>query len=271
MAWAWVALAAGIGLVVAVAYALACRRRSSLLHAETLRWREVARQRADRVGVLSHEVRTPLALVSGACELLEHETVGVLNERQRALVETISVTSSEMIQLAEDLLADVRIDAQLFTLHLENADVRRIALDVVTDLRRLYPGRITLSARGAPPRIQGDPALLRQALINLVTNAVRHSGDDSQVQVTVRKADQGVLIVVSDDGGGMTGAQKRDLFRRTLDGKSVSGHGLGMLITKRIIELHGGTCLVDTISERGTAVLASLPARAGASEREERP
>lgn len=264
MAWATAALA--LAVVLACVVALRQHRRAAALSVENQRWREFAQQRADRVSVLSHEVRTPLALIAGACELLEDGATGELTQRQRALVDTIGVKSGEMVQLAEDLLADARIDAELFTLHLSSVNVRRLAFDVVSDLRRLHPGRITLSARGAPPRVYADSGLLRQALINLVTNALRHAGDDAHVTVSVRTMEDGVLIVVSDDGGGMTGEQKRDLFRRTLEGKSATGHGLGMLITKRIIELHGGRCLVDTISSKGTAILTFLPLRAAGGD-----
>lgn len=264
MVWTSSALAL---IVVAVGwFAVRQYRRSAALAVENDRWREFAQQRADRVSVLSHEVRTPLALIAGACELLEDGAAGDLTDRQRALVDTIGVKSGELVQLAEDLLADARIDAELFTLHLGSVNVRRLAFDVVSDLRRLNPGRITLSARGAPPRVYADSGLLRQALVNLVTNSLRHAGDDAHVTVSVRTMEDGVLIVVSDDGGGMTGEQKRDLFRRTLQGKSATGHGLGMLITKRIIELHGGRCLVDTISTRGTAILTFLPLRAGGGD-----
>ncbi len=256
-----------VGLVVALACGLAAvtavgvgqRRRVRELAVENARWRALAQDRADRVAVVSHEVRTPLALISGAVELLADGTAGPLSRSQDQLVDTIAVKSREILDLAADLLADARIDAQLFQFRSSTVDMRRLANAIVRDLRKLYPNQITLSARGAAPRIVGDPDLIRQALTNLITNAARHAGRDARILVSVRPSDEGVLIVVSDDGTGMTADQTRELFRRGLAGKSETGNGLGMLITRRIVELHGGRCLVDSMVDHGTAILCSLP------------
>ena len=247
------------GLLAVSLGAARLRRRAHELAVENARWRALAQERADRVAVVSHEVRTPLALISGACELLADRAAGDLTDGQDQLVDTIAVKSREVLDLAADLLADARIDAQLFQFRSSTVDMRRLANAIVRDLRRLYPNQITLSARGAAPRIVGDPDLIRQALTNLITNAARHAGRDARILVQVRPSDDGVLIVVSDDGTGMTVEQTRELFRRGLAGKSETGNGLGMLITRRIVELHGGRCLVDSMVDQGTTILCSLP------------
>lgn len=239
------------------------RQRRDELAEENRRWRTLAMDRADRVAIVSHELRTPIALISGAAELLLDHAAGELTPSQRDLVDTIDVKASEVLGLASDLLTDAKIDAQLFQFRATTVDVRRVTNSVVRDLRSLYPNRITLSARGASPRIMGDPDLIRQALTNLVTNAARHAGEQARISVTVRPNEDGVLIIVTDDGTGMSPAQARELFRRGLAGKSETGNGLGMLITRRIVELHGGRCLVDSALNVGTTILCSLPRRRG--------
>ncbi len=237
------------------------RRRHDELAEENRRWRALAMDRADRVAIVSHELRTPIALISGAAELLLDRAAGELTDLQHDLVDTIDVKASEVLGLAADLLTDAKIDAQLFQFRATTVDIRRVTNSVVRDLRSLYPNRITLSARGASPRILGDPDLIRQALTNLITNAARHAGQEARIAVTVRHHEDGVLIVVSDDGTGMSPAQTSELFRRGLAGKSETGNGLGMLITRRIVELHGGRCLVDSAVNVGTTILGSLPRR----------
>lgn len=237
------------------------RRRHDELAEENRRWRALAMDRADRVAIVSHELRTPIALISGAAELLLDRAAGELNDTQHALVDTIDVKATEVLALAADLLTDAKIDAQLFRFRATTVDVRRVTNSVVRDLRNLYPNRITLSARGASPRILGDPDLIRQALTNLITNAARHAGEQARIAVSVRHHEDGVLIIISDDGTGMSPAQTSELFRRGLAGKSETGNGLGMLITRRIIELHGGQCLVDSAVNVGTTILCSLPRR----------
>lgn len=253
-------------LAAAVLIALRQTRRANELRFENGRWRALAQDRADRVAIVSHEVRTPLALISGACELLSDGTAGPLEPRQADLVDTVAIKSREVLALAADLLADARIDAQLFQFRTTSVDMRLLANEVVRDLRRLHPNRITLSARGGIPRIVGDPDLIRQALTNLITNAARHGGSQARIAVTVRPSDEGVLVVVSDDGTGMTPEQTRELFRRGLAGKSETGNGLGMLITRRIVELHGGRCLVDSMVDHGTAILCRLPRDGGSTD-----
>lgn len=209
--------------------------------------------------MLSHEVRTPLALVGGAAELLGEPSTGVLEPVQLELVDTIASNTARMTALTEDLLVDAQIDAGLFTMRLESVDVRRLAQRVVKDVRRLEQVTIVLSCRGAPPRVPADPSLLREVLVNLVNNAVRHAGPEADVVVRLRTTEEAVLISVSDTGAGMSDQTRRAIFTRGREAKSETGHGLGMVISKRIVELHGGRMMVDSISGRGTTVTIALP------------
>ncbi|GAB77117.1 His Kinase A (phospho-acceptor) domain-containing protein [Austwickia chelonae] len=245
-------------VVVSVLWARS-RRELTVIRAENLRWRELAQHRADRVAMLSHEVRTPLALISGSTELLTDETAGPVNERQHRLLNTIEVNSRLMQALAQDLLTEARIDSGDFVLRAQKVDLRRVVQDAVDDLRGLYDNRIVIDTPGAPPELSGDPQLLRQALVNLITNAVRHGGPGATVHVRARRTESGVLVTVSDDGTGMDEAQQAALFRRTMAGKSPTGNGLGMIITRKIVQLHDGRLVIDTVSAHGTRVMMSLP------------
>ncbi|MDO4783900.1 MAG: HAMP domain-containing sensor histidine kinase [Propionibacteriaceae bacterium] len=246
------AVAAGIALGVT-------RRQIAQLRAENQRWRSIAAERADRAAMLSHELRTPLALLVGSAEVLADAHVGPLTPRQSALVESIGFNSHIMATLVEDILTDARIDAQIFAMRTARVNLRRLARDVIADLRKLYPNRLSLECRGYPPSAAGDPQLLRQVLINLVTNAARHGGADADISIGVRRTDGAVLLSVTDTGTGMTPQQRRQLFHRTLRGASETGNGLGLIITRRIIDLHGGRLLIDTEASRGTTVIARLP------------
>lgn len=238
------------------------RRALRVEVAENARWRTLAGERADRVSMLSHEVRTPLVLISGAAELLEDQTAGPLTERQLALVSSIVVNARQMTSLAEDLLTDARIEAGIFRIDAQPTNLRTVIRKVVADGRTLYPNRIVMDVPGVPPKVIGDPQLMHQALANLLSNAARHAGRDARIIVGARYVEDGVLLTVSDNGSGMTPQQRRALFTRTMEGKSVTGNGLGLLITKKIVELHGGRCLVDTEELRGTTMIISLPSHA---------
>jgi len=234
---------------------------------EAERLRALAQARATRSSVLSHEIRTPLALVKGAAELLAEETPGPLNGRQRQFVDTITQNCDSTIALAEDLLATARLEAQLFKLHLERTDLRGLTRATVREMRRMHSGKTLLDSRGAPLWMDVDRSLLRQVIRNLLTNAARHGGADVTIVVRITVGDDDVLISVADDGAGMSPEERESLFVPFVIGaSSTSGTGLGMVITREIVELHGGRIFVDTAARVGTTIFFSLPKRSPVTE-----
>lgn len=262
----WLVVAAVLG-AAAMALWLLQRgtSRDALLATENDRLRALASERADRVSMLSHEIRTPLALVKGAAELLADGVPGPLTEPQQEFVGTIAINCEHMIALSEDLLTEARLEAGLFRLQLERVDIRSLARGVVSDLRGLYRNTLMLDAPRAPRRIPADPQLIRQVLVNLVTNAIRHAGSDAAVTVRITDGEDSVVIAVSDDGAGMDSYQRARLFTRDaaqqIDADAMNpGTGIGLIISKRIVALHGGRLFVDTIPHRGTTMIFTLPA-----------
>src|SRR5690606_35437211 len=118
------------------------------------------------------------------------------------------------IALSEDLLTEARHEAGIFRLQLERVDICGLARGVVSDLRGLYSNTLMLNAARAPKRIPADPQLIRQVLVNLVTNSIRHAGADAAVTVRITDGEGVVVIAVSDDGAGMDTDQRARLFTR---------------------------------------------------------
>lgn len=271
--WAWVAAGtAGVLLVVVLlllARLRALRAQLDVTRHEGERLRTLARARAERSSVLSHEIRTPLTLVQGSAELLAEETPGPLNDRQRAFVDTIVDSARRTITMAEDLLTAARLEARLFELHLERTDLRALARRTVGEMRRLHGVTVLLDSRGAPLWLDLDRNLMRQALWNLVNNAVHHSGAGVRIVVRITVGDDDVLVSVADDGPGMTPEQRAGLFLPFVTGGGVTGRGtgLGMMITREIVELHGGRIFVDSTTRVGTIILFTLPLRDDAGHR----
>lgn len=236
--------------------------------ADLVRLRATAQRNADQISVVSHEIRTPLALVHGAAELLSEETPGPLTPAQRRFVTTITSNCSSVIDLAQDLLIQARIDAGIFQLQLQRINIRSLAMGVVGELRQLHSVEIALDCPGAPPRAWADGGLIRQAMINLINNAVAHAHQATLVTVRIVSADQQILVSVTDDGLGMSPEARKQLFERFASGRPLrDGTGLGLVITRQIIQMHGGDVLVDTTPLRGTTMLFSIPTGdAGAAE-----
>lgn len=249
-------------LIIAVAALVATRRdlrrsRDALAHL-----RAYHEERSARPNVLSHELRTPLTVVQGSAELLLEESPGPLNALQREFVSTIAENSHQVIEMANDLLEEARIESELFNMHPERVEIRQLVRECVRNLRRVHKAPIRLDSRGAPVHLVVDPALMRQAVTNLINNAARHAGEGVTITVSVLDGEETVTLAVSDDGEGMTPEERAALFVPFATGGSRRpGTGLGMMITQRIVELHGGRVLVDSIARRGTTVYLVLPLR----------
>ena len=263
--WAVVILAvlAVAGAVGAVALAA---RRTRLARAETERLRAQVAQHAAPRDALAHEIRTPLTLIRASAELLAEETPGNLNEVQRRFVATIVDNTEQAIGMAEDFLTQARLDHALFALHLETVELRRLVRNLVQEMRRTASTLMRLEEHGAPIRMVADRRLLRQAIANTVTNAVRHAGPSATITISVSSEEDTALITISDDGRGMTPEQREALFtpfrsQNSLEAPVSRGVGLGMVVTRQILALHGGSILVDSMASRGTVVYLTVPVR----------
>ena len=233
--------------------------------AEIDRLRSIAQRNADQISVVSHEIRTPLALIRGASDLLADRSPGPLTDSQARFVTTISGNCHAVIALAEDLLIQARIDAGMFELHLHRVNLRTLATTVIGELRQLHNVQFALDCPGAPPKVWADGALIRQAMTNLINNAVAHAKNASLITMRIINADEQILVSVSDDGDGMDDAQRRELFKRFSSGRPLQdGTGLGLVITRQIVQMHGGDVFVDSTRGRGTTMLFSLPGHAQA-------
>ena len=259
-----------LALGAAAALAAIARHRARLARAETQRLRTRVAEHAAPRDALAHEIRTALSLIRASAELLAEETPGDLNEVQRRFVATILDNTEQAIGMAEDFLTQARLDHELFTLHLESVELRRLVRTLIQEMRRTVAAPMRLQEHGAPIRMVADRRLLRQAIANTVTNAVRHAGEHATITISVSSEEDTALITVADNGRGMTRAQREALFtpfrsQNSLEAPVSRGVGLGMVVTKQILTLHGGSVLVDSLASRGTSVYLTLPIRPSVS------
>ncbi|MBO4205694.1 sensor histidine kinase [Micromonospora echinofusca] len=262
--WSLLALVVG-GVVGASLVARHMRRASAARITELRQLEQLVQRRADQVTALSHELRTPLSMIKGSVELLLEGGPGTLTPMQQRFLHVIDHQSAQVIGLCESLLIQAKIEAGLFTPRPEKVDVSVVVRDVVTAMRPLCAQRqqrISLDVPQVMPRIPADPMLLTQALTNLLSNASRFTTTGGSIDVRVALIDTGVALYVTDDGAGMTRAERHRLFHRFATGRPLAdGTGLGLVITKTIVELHGGEIMVHTASTRGTTFLLTLPGR----------
>lgn len=243
------------------------------LLAEEHRLREIAEQamraKDEFLGVVSHELRSPLNAILGWSRLLRSQRG---DDPQIATVtETIERSGKAQLQLIEDLLDTTRIIAGKMKLEaapVELVDVISLALDTVRPAANNKGIAITANLDPKAGQITGDPDRLQQVVWNLVSNAIKFTPEGGRVWVELRRGDTGVQIVVRDTGQGIAPDLLPYVFDRFKQGDSSTsrrfgGLGLGLALVKHLIELHGGGVTIESPGEgQGTTFTVNLPVRA---------
>lgn len=204
----------------------------------------------------SHELRSPLATVTAALDL-------VLTRPQLSselLPSTVVPEVERMRSLVDDLLLLARADEHGLPLRVGDVDFDDLVVDQVH--RTTVPETITISVTAPPARLRGDAERLRRMIRNLLDNAVRHT--ESTVQVQVWSDPATVSLTVTDDGPGIDEADRHRVFERfvRLDqarGRSSGGSGLGLPIVAEIVAAHRGTVTITTAPGGGSRILVALP------------
>jgi signal transduction histidine kinase len=213
----------------------------------------------------SHELRTPLTIVDAGLQVLKRhpdQTVG----RNTQLLNAISAETQRMTRLVEDLLTLARVDSGQTQLHIEPTDVSQLVVATGQDLQALAAGRGGHLDVRSEPRIEAqvDRDRLRQLLVILVDNALRHGEPGGLVEVRSDRVGHELRLEVSDRGPGIPVEHRGKVFERfyQLDGsRSGNSAGLGLAIARWIVSAHGGTIkLMD--NDPGLVVRIMLPLRA---------
>jgi signal transduction histidine kinase len=201
----------------------------------------------DRLAVLVHEVRSPVAALSAIAGTLVEGELDAEARRELVRLSTLACRAIERIVA----------DAAVTSIRREPVDPVVLVRDVVT-AARLRGAQIAFVARQAP-LVDADPARLRQALDNLITNAVVHGGPRAEISITVR-ADDALRIDVSDNGPGIAEDELQRIFDTgvRLDPER-PGRGIGLALARSIAEGHGGALTVESRLGHGTVFTVSLP------------
>jgi two-component system NtrC family sensor kinase len=227
--------------------------------------KELDRLKSEFVATVSHDLRTPLTNIQGFVELLPR--VGPLNEQQQRYIQLVQESLSDIAQLIRDLLDIGRIEADL-NIETEPCDLREVVDDVVVDLSTLAQEK-DQKLRWQPvdelPLVQGNPQRLRQAVENLVGNAIKYTGKGGWITISVHDDDGCVVVNVADNGIGIPLEHQAQIFDRfyrveSEDTEGVEGTGLGLAIVKAVVEKHNGRVWVESEPNVGSVFSFVLPA-----------
>jgi PAS domain S-box-containing protein len=228
--------------------------------------RAIESLKSDFVSTISHELRTPLAAIYGAALTLRREDV-LLGEPQRSgLLEVIASESDRLARIVNDILWVSRLESGGMHTIVERCDGVELARGVVNAARHYVPPSIelTFSAPDDAPPIAADPDKARQVLTNLVDNAVKYSPDGGRVSVEVSVAGPRLRFTIRDEGLGVPPAEHRRIFEKfyRLDPdltRGVGGTGLGLYISRELLERMDGRIWVESSGTGGSIFVAELP------------
>ncbi|TKK76735.1 HAMP domain-containing histidine kinase [Kribbella jiaozuonensis] len=206
----------------------------------------------------SHELRSPLATLTAALEVIEADTTG---EAWRELRAVMGTETDRMRQLVEDLLLLAKADDTGIRMRQTDVDLDDLVAAEIQRLRSSMP-ELKVTGDVHPVRVVGDPARLSQVLRNLVDNAARAA--HTSVHLTTAEKDGSAIITVEDDGDGIPEADRLRVFERfvrldTSRSRASGGSGLGLSIAREITRAHDGTITLTSSSTGGTTAIVTLP------------
>jgi signal transduction histidine kinase/DNA-binding response OmpR family regulator len=227
-----------------------------------------SRHKSEFLAKMSHELRTPLNSVIGFSELLAERLYGPLNERQAKYIGNIRSSGRHLLQLINDILDLAKVEAGKMELCLDEFPVAQALAEVLSTLKNQADRDEISLASQVEPRAStfvADPRKFKQILYNLATNAIKFNRQQGKVFVNVRVAEGGGLEVsVADTGIGIPPEEGDRIFKpfEQVDSslaRRYEGSGLGLALTKELVELHGGTIGFTSEVGRGSTFVFSLP------------
>jgi NtrC-family two-component system sensor histidine kinase KinB len=225
--------------------------------------RELERLREEYVGLISHDLRSPLQNISLRTQLLLRtlRKKGLAEEVTTA--EALLLNARRMNEMVEELLEGSRLEAGQAELHREPLELSRFLEDVIE--RHVPPdarARLRLEAPAPVPRVPADAPRLERVVVNLITNALKYGSPGTPVVVLLAQEGAHVRVSVRDQGPGLRPEELSHLFTkyyRTQEGRRARGVGLGLYITRLIVEAHGGHIRAESTPGLGSTFTFTLP------------
>jgi PAS domain S-box-containing protein len=226
--------------------------------------RELNQLKSDFVSLVSHEFRTPLEIIMSSTDNLERYHDRLPPEKRQQLLRTINKSVSRMSHMMEDVLLMGRFDSARVEFNPVRFDLKsfceRLCGEMETARNHRCPIRLTVE--GKVETVQGDETVLRHILTNLISNAVKYSAAGEPVDLHVARRSKDIVFRVVDQGCGIPATDQARLFQafhRASNARQFPGTGLGLVIVKRSVELHGGSIEIESAEGKGTTVTVTLP------------
>ena len=235
--------------------------------------KEIERLKSEFVSTVSHELRTPLTSIRGSLGLISQGAGDDIPDKWRSLVEIAYRNSDRLSLLVNDILDIEKLDAGLMIFDMAPIQVAEFVEEAVESNKGYGEERkvgMTLRSPPPPAMIQGDRLRLMQVMSNILSNAAKFSPKNTDVELWVETRDDSVVICIKDSGPGIPAEYQDKLYDRFTQADNSNtrvegGTGLGMSITKTIVEAHDGNLRFETGPDIGTTFFVELPDLASAT------
>ncbi len=229
--------------------------------------KELAQMKQDFYSMITHDLRNPLSSILGFADLIYSGDLGDLNEEQKEVVGIIKNSGQKLLELVNDFLDYSSIEAGFLDIHKERVDLRNIIQKVPKEMAPLAQEKghhieVILPDEAAIAFI--DVKRIERVLTNLYSNAIKYTPDGGHITLRLEERTGEYVISVQDSGIGISGESQSFLFQRYRRVKSdktrhILGTGLGLLISKEIVEAHGGRIGVESKPEQGSTFFFTIP------------
>lgn len=228
----------------------------------------VARAKSEFLANMSHELRTPLNAIIGYSELLSDPSFGPLKPGEvRKQARAIHSSGMHLLDLINDVLDLAKIESGKLMLHVEDVALKKVIKDSVELMRPDSDAKglkLRVRLAKAPESVRADEKRLRQILLNLISNAVKFTPEAGSVIVEAASTATGVAVSVIDTGIGIRPEFQEQIFEQFIQvdgsyGRKQQGTGLGLALTRQLVELHGGTITVESEEDKGSRFTFTIP------------
>ena len=220
------------------------------------------RLKSEFVANVSHELRTPLNAIIGFAEVLTNQYFGDLNSRQLDYSRSILQSSQHLLKLINDILDLATIEAGYMALETSRINVHEMLQDVLYLTRERATNQdldIELHCPSDIGVITADERQLKQALFNLISNAIKFTPPGGAIRIAAERQDNEMSLSVADTGIGIAVCDQARMFEKFERGAGHLGAGLGLALVKSVIELHRGTVTIESGTGEGTRIICRLP------------
>ena len=226
----------------------------------------VGEQELDFIAFAAHELRGPITVIRGYLDVLEDELKDVLKDDQHELFRRLTVSANRLSGYINNILNTSRYDRRHLKMHLAETTVNDVYDTIRDDMELRASAQRRMLSINIPndlPTIAGDPASLSEVFGNLIDNAIKYSNEGGAINVTAALKGDMVELAIEDHGIGMPSSVVGNLFQKFYRShrsrETVAGTGIGLYISKAIVESHGGTIAVRSEEGRGSVFTVSIP------------